>query len=383
MTATPRGRPGESVLDLLARLVALPTESRTPNVALIETYAEQAEQAGAVAAVIPGPPGRASLHARFGPDRAGGLMLAGHSDVVPAGDGWTTDPYALTEVDGRLAGRGTADMKGFLAAALAVASAADQRRLARPLHLALSYDEEVGCAGVGDLLEVLEGSATCRPDLVVVGEPTGMRVCNAHSGKVAHRLEIRAPAAHSSLACSRPSAVSAAIRLASEIDAVNRSAPSEDTGSVSANVGTIAGGVGVNVLAPSCELSFEVRHHAAVEPEALLAGFDSELQRVDQELGAIGGSVRIKRTASYPALGARRSEALARLEGLAGDGEAGRIEFGCEAGLYAQRLGAPAAILGPGHISDAHRPDEFVAPEQLARCCAVLEAAVESFCAAA
>lgn len=383
MTATTRDRPGEAVLDLLARLVALPTESRTPNVALIEAYAEQAEWAGAVTTVIPGPPGRASLHARFGPDRAGGLMLAGHSDVVPAGDGWSTDPYALTEVRGRLAGRGTADMKGFLAAALVAAGGVGRRRLARPLHLAVSYDEEVGCAGVGDLLEVLERSETCRPALVVVGEPTGMRVCNAHSGKVAHRLEIRAPAAHSSLACSRPSAVSTAIRLATQIYAVNRSAPGEDAGSVSANVGTIAGGVGVNVLAPSCELNFEVRHDAAGEPEALLAGFDSELQRVRQELGAIGGSVRIERTAGYPALGARRSEALARLEGLAGDGAAERIEFGCEAGLYARHLGAPAAILGPGHITDAHRPDEFVAPAQLARCSAVLEAAVESFCAAA
>ena len=383
MTPAPRGRPGEAVLDLLARLVALPTESRTPNMALIEMYAERAIQAGAVAAVVPGPPGRACLHVRFGPDTTGGVMLAGHSDVVPAGDGWATDPYTLVEADGRLVGRGTADMKGFLAVALTVAAAADRRQLRRPVHLAVSYDEEIGCAGVGDLLDVLARSETCRPALVVVGEPTGMRVCNAHNGKAAYHVKVHAPAGHSSRARTQPSAVSIAIGLAAEIDALNRLPAAGGAGSVSANVGRIEGGVGVNVLAPSCDFSFEVRHDAATEPETLLAASCDALERADRELATLGGCVRIEQIAGYPPLTARRSEALARLEALAGTEPAGSIDFGCEAGLYAERLDAPAAIVGPGHIAHAHRSDEYVEPAQLARCADVLGKTIDAFCAAA
>ena len=383
MTRASSGPPGEEIHELLARLVALPTESLTPNMALIEAYAEQAERAGADAIVVPGPDGRACLHLRFGPDTGGGLLLAGHSDVVPAGDGWSSDPYTLTEMEGRLVGRGTADMKGFLAVALVVAASFEPRRLQRPLHLAVSYDEEIGCAGVGDLLAMLAGSETCRPSLVVVGEPTTMRVCNAHNGKVAYRVEIRAPAGHSSAARTRSGAVAAAIRLAAEIDSLNRLPADEHAQSVSANVGTIAGGVALNVLAPSCEMSFEVRHDASTTPATLLEGFHDALEQQERELAAIGGSIRIQQIAGYPALAAARSDALAALEAVVGGGSATSIRFGCEAGLYAEALGCPVAILGPGDIAHAHRPDEYVERAQLDRCADVLTDTIDAFCAAA
>ncbi|MEO2155639.1 MAG: M20/M25/M40 family metallo-hydrolase, partial [Acidimicrobiales bacterium] len=179
-----RNAPTDSLVDLLADLVAFPTESRTSNLELIDLYADRAAAAGAVVNVVPGETGRANLHLRFGPDAPGGVLLSGHTDVVPAGSGWATDPYQLTEVDGQLRARGSADMKGFLAAALVLMEATDVDALRAPVHLGLSYDEEIGCVGVHGLLDVLAAGGSCSPDVVVVGEPTSMRLCNAHAGKV-------------------------------------------------------------------------------------------------------------------------------------------------------------------------------------------------------
>ncbi len=216
-----RNAPTDSLVDLLADLVAFPTESRTSNLELIDLYADRAAAAGAAVTVVPGEAGRANLHLRFGPDAPGGLLLSGHTDVVPAGSGWATDPYELTEVDGQLRARGSADMKGFLAAALVLMEATDVDALRAPVHLGLSYDEEIGCVGVHGLLDVLAAGGSCSPDVVVVGEPTSMRLCNAHAGKVGHRLDLVAAAGHSSRAGVEPSAIHEAADLAVLIHAVN------------------------------------------------------------------------------------------------------------------------------------------------------------------
>ena len=157
------------LVGLLADLVAFPTESRTSNLELIDLYADRAATAGAVVTVVHGETGRANLHLRFGPDAPGGVLLSGHTDVVPAGSGWATDPYELTEVGGQLRARGSADMKGFLAAALVLMEATDVDALRAPVHLGLSYDEEIGCVGVHGLLDVLAAGGSCAPDVVVVG----------------------------------------------------------------------------------------------------------------------------------------------------------------------------------------------------------------------
>ena len=159
----------DGLVDLLSDLVSFPTESRSSNLELIDLYADRAVAAGAVAAVVPGETGRANLHLRFGPDAPGGVFLSGHTDVVPAGPGWATDPYELTEVDGQLRARGSADMKGFLAAALVLLEDVDVAGLRSPVHLGLSYDEEIGCVGVHGLLDVLAAGGTCAPEVVVVG----------------------------------------------------------------------------------------------------------------------------------------------------------------------------------------------------------------------
>ena len=374
--ASTRPAPSGSLLDLLADLVAFPTESRTPNLELIDLYADRAAGAGAVVNVVPGETGRANLHLRFGPDAPGGVLLSGHTDVVPAGSGWATDPYELTEVDGQLRARGSADMKGFLAAALVLMEATDVDALRAPVHLGLSYDEEVGCVGVHGLLDVLVAGGSCSPDVVVVGEPTSMRLCNAHAGKVGHRLDLVAAAGHSSRAGVEPSAIHEAADLAVLIHAVN-----DPSRGVSANVGTIHGGVALNVLAPSCTMDFEVRHGADVDPDDLLVGVLAEVQVVHARLAAVGGHATCEAIIGYPALATDPTlDAVVALGALVGAGQPGSVGFGTEAGLYADRLGVPAVILGPGDIADAHRPDEFVDPAQLNRCSDVLRRTVDRFC---
>ena len=371
-----RNAPTDSLVDLLADLVAFPTESRTSNLELIDLYADRAAAAGAVVTVVPGEAGRANLHLRFGPDAPGGLLLSGHTDVVPAGSGWATDPYQLTEVDGQLRARGSADMKGFLAAALVLMEATDVDALRAPVHLGLSYDEEIGCVGVHGLLDVLAAGGSCSPDVVVVGEPTSMRLCNAHAGKVGHRLDLVAAAGHSSRAGVEPSAIHEAADLAVLIHAVN-----DPSRGVSANVGTIHGGVALNVLAPSCTMDFEVRHGADVDPDDLLVGVLAEVQVVHARLAAVGGHATCEAIIGYPALATDPTlDAVVALGALVGAGQPGSVGFGTEAGLYADRLGVPAVILGPGDIADAHRPDEFVDPAQLDRCSDVLRRTVDRFC---
>jgi len=375
MTSTTPASSG-GLLDLLADLVAFPTESRSSNLELIDLYADRAAAAGAVVTVVPGETGRANLHLRFGPDAPGGVLLSGHTDVVPAGSGWATDPYELTEVDGQLRARGSADMKGFLAAALVLMEATDIDALRAPVHLGLSYDEEIGCVGVHGLLEVLVAGGSCAPEVVVVGEPTSMRLCNAHAGKVGLRLEVAAAAGHSSRAGVEPSAIHEATDLAVLIRAVN-----DLPRGVSANVGTMHGGVALNVLAPSCTMEFEVRHGADVDPDDLLMGVLAEVRAVNGRLEAVGGHATCEEMIRYPALATDPTlDAVATLGALVGADEPASVGFGTEAGLYADRLGVPAVILGPGDIADAHRPDEFVDPAQLDRCSEVLRRTVEMFC---
>ena len=371
-----RNAPTDSLVDLLADLVAFPTESRTSNLELIDLYADRAAAAGAVVTVVHGEAGRANLHLRFGPDAPGGVLLSGHTDVVPAGSGWATDPYELTEVDGQLRARGSADMKGFLAAALVLMEATDLDALRAPVHLGLSYDEEVGCVGVHGLLDALAEDGSCAPDVVVVGEPTSMRLCNAHAGKVGHHLEVVAAAGHSSRAGIQPSAIHEAAALAVWIHGLN-----DPSHGISANVGTLHGGVAVNVLAPTCTMEFEVRHTADTDPDAVLADVLAEVAAVNARLVAVGGHATSLAYIRYPALDTDPALApVVALGKLVGRGAPGPVGFGTEAGLYADRLGVPAVILGPGDIADAHRPDEFVDPAQLDRCSDVLRRTVDRFC---
>lgn len=368
----------ERVLPLLTELVGFATESRTPNSALIDSVGDRLGAYGARVRVVDGPEGRANLLASFGPDAPGGLLLSGHTDVVPAGDGWETPPYVVTAADDdALYGRGTADMKGFIACVLAVVPELDVASLTAPLHVALSYDEEVGCIGVRDLLAVVGVDDHVRPALIVIGEPTMMQPSHAHAGKVAYRLALTGKAGHSSLSASMPSTISAAARIVTALEDV----AARHRDSVTVNVGTINGGTALNVIAESCELTFELRHPTAVDPDAVLAPVHAAIEAERATLSAVGGGVDVAEITRYPALSTDTQHPLVRLvERLADRGASTPIGYGTEGGLFAATLDAPVVICGPGDIAVAHRPGEHVSLEQLGACTRFVTQLIAAVC---
>ncbi len=379
----------ERVLELLGHMVAMPTESTTPNRSLVEWAADHLQTFGATTSIIDGPEGRANLLASLGPSGPGGLLLSGHTDVVPAGTGWATDPYSLSIVGEHLVGRGTADMKGFIACVLAAVETLDPTQLTAPLHIALSYDEEIGCVGVRSLLQRLADNEQVRPDLVLIGEPTMMRPRHAHLGKVAYGVSFAAQAGHSSLSPFLPSAISSAVRVITALEAIAAShlqgARRDDTGEANAevtvNVGTINGGTALNVLSPRCDFTFEVRHNATHDPDSLLAPLWAAIETERAALGSVGGGVDITEITRYPALATDPSSPWVRLVERAADrGVSTPLGFGTEGGLFAAALDVPVLICGPGDIGVAHKPDEYVSADQLRACLAFVSRIITDAC---
>jgi acetylornithine deacetylase len=392
MATTDRPDIADRVEQLLAHLVAMPTESTTPNRQLIDWVADHLHTFGATVSIIEGPLGRANLLASIGPAAPGGLLLSGHTDVVPAGSGWATDPYVLT-IDAapgtHLAGRGTADMKGFIACVLVAVEELDAATLARPVHVALSFDEEVGCVGVRHLLDQLlvdREHGDVRPDLVLIGEPTMMRPRHAHLGKVAYRLTFIAKSAHSSLSPFLPNAISSAARvivaLAGVAEPHRASAVRDESGEANAevtvNIGSISGGGALNVLADRCELTFELRHSNAHSPDDLLDVFWACVDAERTSLSEHGGDVHTVEIARYPALETNLANPWVRVvERIADRGPSTALGYGTEGGLFAQTLGTAVMVCGPGDIAVAHKPDEYVSSEQLLACSAFVSRLID------
>ncbi len=371
-------------LELLGSLVGFATESRTPNDQLQCFIAECVDALGARCRFIPGPEGRTNLLVSFGPDDAGGLMLSAHTDVVPAGDGWATPPYLLRVADGHAIGRGTADMKGFIACALTVLERLAVGLWRAPLHLAFSFDEEIGCAGMPSMLDHLASAANVRPDLVIVGEPTMMHPCHRHAGKVAYELTLRGNAGHSSRSPLQPSTITTAARIVMELDALqDRYRTPDENGifPVTVNCGTVHGGTALNVIAEQCVVSFEIRHAPEGDPDELLRPIQQVIEGEHSRLAAVGGGIDQIEVTRYPGLASDPSHPLVRLvERIADTGLCHSVGYGTEGGLYARQLGVPVVICGPGDIAVAHRPDEYVSLQQLDSCEHFLHSLIESVC---
>ena len=371
-----------STVELLRSLVAFATESRTPNRDLLTFAVEHTEPEGGRAQWIEGPEGRANLLISFGPAQPGGLLLAAHTDVVPAGSGWATPPYELASIEDRLHGRGTADMKGFLAATLHVLAGLDG--WTSPLHLALSFDEEVGCAGMPSMLQHLSAATHVRPDLVVVGEPTMMIPRHRHLGKLAYELTLQGTAGHSSRSPEVPSTITSAARIALALDNLQSSYQSADPMApheITVNVGTIAGGTALNVIAERCTLSFELRHAPERNPDHALSPVIEVIEHERHVLADIGGGIDMTEVTRYPGLATATDHPLTKVvERIADAGPCQPIGYGTEGGLYAGSLGVPVVICGPGDIAVAHRPDEYVSLEQLDRCERFVRTLIEQIC---
>ena len=366
-------------IDILDELIAHPTISADPNRELIDRCAELLRGVGADVVLIEADGGRkANLYATVGPRDRPGVLLSGHTDVVPVeGQDWSVPPFALTRRDGRLYGRGSADMKGFVASALAAALAAAERSLATPLHLALSHDEEVGCVGVRSLIELL-AAAPFRPRLCIVGEPTSMDVATGHKGKRALLARCRGREAHSALAPSGLNAIHLACELVAalcelqrEIERGGARDDAYDVPYTTVHVGLISGGVALNIVPNEASLRFEIRHLAADDPDALIGRVEA---RAAEIVAAHGerfpeAAIAIETTNAYPGLETPpESDAVAFVRALCRGNATRKVAFGTEGGLFDAELGVPTVVCGPGSMAQGHRPDEYVSEAQLARC---------------
>jgi acetylornithine deacetylase len=311
-------------------------------------------------------------------------MLSGHTDVVPVeGQAWTKPPFALTEEDGRYYGRGAADMKGFCALAIDAMLKAAKRPLKVPLHLALSYDEEIGCMGVRSLVAMLE-KAPVKPRFCIVGEPTNMQVATGHKGKIALRATCVGREGHSALAPLALNALHLAADFMGEVRALQAQVAAEgpfdgdyDVAYSTIHVGKMQGGVQVNIVPNTATLDFEIRSLAEHDPETLILSLRAAADRITAPLKAAfpEAEIRVERLWDYPGLGTPSDAQVVNfVKSLTGANGTIKVAFGTEGGLFSQRLGIPTVICGPGSMAQGHKPDEFVTVEQMARCEAMLEA---------
>jgi acetylornithine deacetylase len=367
-----------STVDILDRLIAFDTISANSNLALIDWVADHLDGLGVPVRLVRDATGtKANLWATVGPDDRGGVVLSGHTDVVPVAEQpWTSDPFTLVRRDDRLFGRGTADMKGFVALCIAAVPDLLARRLRTPVHLGFTYDEEIGCFGARTLVADVIGNLP-RPRLAIIGEPTEMRVVNAHKGGCRLRCTIRGVAAHGSQPQLGANAIVYAaevVRFVRDLDREFREAADPDSPFVppftSFNVGTIQGGVASNVVAPSCEVGFEFRAMPGTDPDAIVArvrGFLTAelLPRLKAEHPDADIAL-VKTIDIQPLVPDPESEAEQVVRRLTGANASHVVSFGTEAGVY-QANGIPAVVCGPGSIDQAHKPDEFIALDQLAK----------------
>jgi acetylornithine deacetylase len=367
-----------SAVDILRTLVGFDTTSRASNLALVEWVEAYLDGIGVPHRRVPNHEGtKSNLLASIGPAVEGGVVLSGHTDVVPVdGQPWTTDPWTLTEADGRLYGRGTCDMKGFLALALAAAPELVAADLKKPVHLAFSYDEEIGCLGAPDMIEIIARELP-RPALVVVGEPTDMEAVNGHKGVAVFNVTVNGREAHSSQTHLGVSAIMEAIplldtlhKLAARLTAdADPDSPFTPKGAT-LTVGLLNGGTAGNILARECRFQFDVRYPPGLDPHAETAPFIAQAKALDAALKARAPEAGVSvswRALTVPLAPEPGGVAEAFARTLAGDnGPARVVPYGAEAGQF-QAAGFSTVICGPGSIDQAHQANEFVEISQIER----------------
>jgi len=361
-------------IEILRALVGFDTTSRGSNLALIDWVEAYLAQHGVTSRRIASHDGdKSNLLASVGPAVEGGVVLSGHTDVVPVdGQPWTSEPFTLTERDGKLFGRGTADMKGFIA--LALAAVPDFAAVKKPVHLAFSYDEEIGCFGAPDMIAVIAKDLP-RPALTIVGEPSGMRPVSGHKGAAFFRVVVTGREAHSSQPHLGVSANMAAAELIASLTALaetlqrdaDPASPFEPKGT-SLTIGRIDGGTAANILARRCEIVFDLRAEPGHRALDLLGPFQAQVADLDKRLKARDpdASAVFEVLADVPPM-APETEGTAEtfVRGLTGDNRPMRVvPFAAEGGQF-QGAGFSTVICGPGHIEQAHQPDEYVEIDQL------------------
>ncbi len=372
--------PSEATLDWLAKLISHPSVSLTPNLALIEQAQGYLEDLGYLCAVVfDETRSKANLYATIGPAVDGGVILSGHSDVVPVeGQNWVSDPFTTDIRGDRLYGRGACDMKGFLACLLAKAETFKNADLRVPIHLAFTYDEEVGCLGVPSLVEAIN-ALPHKPAMCIVGEPTNMQVITQHKGKYSARAHFTGRSGHSSL----PGEGVNAVEFASEFVVFLRrlgqkfrnEGPHDDEfvpNHTTFHSGVIHGGTQLNIIPQNCYVDFEFRNlpnHDRNELKGLIFDYldNTLIPQMRETYDDVG--VEIEVVSDMPGLATGDDEEVTRLVmELTGANTTGKVSFGTEAGVFSAMGDIPTVVCGPGSIEQAHKPDEFIELDQLARC---------------
>jgi len=362
---------------MIERLVSFDTTSRLSNLPLIDFVRDYLGSHGLESRIIPSDDGtKANLFATIGPPVPGGVVLSGHTDVVPVdGQPWDTDPFTVIERDGRLYGRGTADMKSFSAIALALVPEMLAADLKAPIHLALSHDEEIGCVGAPSMIHEMTRHAP-PPRAVIVGEPTDMKVVAAHKGISAHRTSVRGHEVHSSQPHRGVSAVMVACELVSWLSARARERAEQpvpdspyDPPYSTITCGRIEGGTALNIIARDCAFLWDMRAVPEDDPDALRAAFEAECERFRTRMRTIAPDADITTEVMANAPAFRMdpdSEAERLARALTGDNGRGAVSFAAEAGLF-QQAGYSTIVCGPGSIDQAHQPNEFITLDQVRR----------------
>ncbi|UOA33611.1 Acetylornithine deacetylase (plasmid) [Sulfitobacter sp. DSM 110093] len=372
----------------LARLISFDTVSCNSNRALIDHMADFFGELGGRITILPDETGaKANLIAAFGPEDIAGIVWSGHTDVVPADEPeWESDPFLAEIKDDKLFGRGSCDMKGFAACVMAVAPQLAHAGLTRPIYLCFSYDEEVGCLGAPAIAEYL-GQLPVPPEFAIIGEPSMMKLITGQKGKIAMRAHVTGTAGHSSFAPEHVNAIEFASKAVERISERGRryekEGPFDQDFTVSHAtmlVTMMQGGVATNVTPDSCTLTFELRSISGMDPEQDMERLLDEITRSvasPMQNKVLGTGIRFERIFSYPAMSdARETPSFQRYADLL-PAWGGKVSYGSEGGVFEQIGGIPAVIVGPGSIDQAHKPNEFVAIEQLATCIQFLNGVVD------
>ncbi|AXO14198.1 acetylornithine deacetylase [Thalassospira indica] len=372
--------PSENTIEWCRKLIRHQSVSMTPNLALIDEVKAFLDGLGYDTLVVRDPTDtKANLYATIGPNVAGGVILSGHSDVVPTeGQNWASDPYEIDIRDEKLYGRGSCDMKGFLACLLAKAETFKNANLRVPIHLAFTYDEEVGCLGVPSLVEAIN-NLPHKPAMCIVGEPTEMKVITQHKGKFSARAHFTGRSGHSSLPREGVNAVEFAAELVVFLRKLGRecreNGPHDDEfepNHTTFHTGVIKGGTQLNIIPQNCFVDFEFRNLPNDDREALKAKIydyientlEPEMREIYDDVG-----IEVEVISDMPGLATGDDEEVTKLVmALTGANTTGKVSFGTEAGAFSALGDIPTVVCGPGNIEQAHKPDEFIELDQLGRC---------------